>query len=54
MKTRMSEIARISRWIAVMVAVLIIGFVGSAHAQRLCDDGTRPPCKSGGVATSRI
>jgi len=48
MKTEMDEMARAFRRITSMAAILVIGFVGSAHAQRLCDDGTRPPCDKGG------
>ncbi|MEZ5361869.1 MAG: hypothetical protein R2748_05855 [Bryobacterales bacterium] len=43
----MHSTTTISRWSAVTLAILAIGFVGSAHAQRLCDDGTRPPCNGG-------
>jgi len=48
MKTEMNEMARAFRRITSMAAILVIGFVGSSHAQRLCDDGTRPPCDKGG------
>lgn len=37
------------RWVTAVAAILAVGLVGGAHAQRLCDDGTRPPCdKQGG------
>lgn len=39
-----------SRRNVVVAAALIVGLAGAAHAQRLCDDGTRPPCNGSGGA----